>query len=84
MKWKISTQVILRRGEGVNEQQLLYFVVFFRVHWTREMFGSLTVIKTLNCFVCPRKPFRQINDFSRGFILKLGSQKRRIINAHLR
>ena len=29
MKWKISTQVILRRGEGVNEQQLLYFVVFF-------------------------------------------------------
>ena len=47
MKWKISTQVILRRGEGVNEQQLLYFVVFFRVRWTREMFGSLTVIKTL-------------------------------------
>ena len=51
MKWKISTQVILRRGEGVNEQQLLYFVVFFRVRWltdrTREMFGPLTVIKTL-------------------------------------
>ena len=47
MKWKISTQVILRRGEGVNEQQLLYFVVFFRVRWAREMFGSLTVIKTL-------------------------------------
>ena len=47
MKWKISTQVILRRGECVNEQQLLYFVVFFRVRWTREMFGSLTVIKTL-------------------------------------
>ena len=35
-------------------------------------------------FVCPRKPFHQINNFSRGFILKLGSQKRRIINAHLR
>ena len=47
MKWKISTQVILRRGEGVNEQQILYFVVFFRVRWTREMFWSLTVIKTL-------------------------------------
>ena len=51
MKWRISTQVILRRGEGVNEQQLLYFVVFFRVRRlidrTREMFGSLTVIKTL-------------------------------------
>ena len=47
MKWKISTQVILRRGEGVNEQQLLYFVVFLRVRWTREMFGSLTVTKTL-------------------------------------
>ena len=29
MKWKISTQVILRRGEGFNEQELLYFVVSF-------------------------------------------------------
>ena len=29
MKWKISTQVILRRVEGFNEQELLYFVVFF-------------------------------------------------------
>ena len=29
MKWIISTQVILRRGEGFNEQELLYFVVFF-------------------------------------------------------
>ena len=29
MKWKILTQVILRRGEGLNEQELLYFVVFF-------------------------------------------------------
>ena len=29
MKWKISTQVILRRGEGFYEQELLYFVVFF-------------------------------------------------------
>ena len=29
MKWKISTQVILHRGEGFNEQELLYFVVFF-------------------------------------------------------
>ena len=28
MKWKILTQVILRRGEGFNEQELLYFVVF--------------------------------------------------------
>ena len=28
MRWKKSTQVILRRGEGVNEQQLLYFVVY--------------------------------------------------------
>ena len=26
MKWKISTQVILRRGEGFNEQELLYYV----------------------------------------------------------
>ena len=25
----MSTQVILRRGEGVNEQEILYFVVFF-------------------------------------------------------
>ena len=48
------------------------------------MFGSLTVIKTLYFFVRPRELFRQINDFSRGFILKLGSQKRRIINAHLK
>ena len=40
-------------------------------------------VKTI-FFVCPRKPFRQINDFSRGFILKLSSQKLRIINAHLR
>ena len=29
MKWKILPQVILRRGEGFNEQVLLYFVVFF-------------------------------------------------------
>ena len=29
MKWKILTQVILRRGEGFNEQELLNFVVFF-------------------------------------------------------
>ena len=28
MKWKILIQVILRRGEGFNEQELLYFVVF--------------------------------------------------------
>ena len=28
MKWKILTQAILRRGEGFNEQELLYFVVF--------------------------------------------------------
>ena len=35
------------------------------------MFGSLTVIKTLYFFVCPRELFRQINDFSRGFILKV-------------
>ena len=28
MKWKLSTQVILRRGEGFYEQELLYFVVF--------------------------------------------------------
>ena len=50
MKWKILTQVILRRGEGFNEQELFYFVVF-SVRWliyrTRETFGSLTVIKTL-------------------------------------
>ena len=46
MKWQILTQVILRRGEGFNEQELLN-----RVRWliyrTRETFGSLTVIKTL-------------------------------------
>ena len=30
MKWKISTQVILHRGEGFNEQELLYFVVLFK------------------------------------------------------
>ena len=51
MKWKISTQVILRRGEGFNEQELLYFVVFFEsvdlIYRTRETFGTLTVIKTL-------------------------------------
>ena len=29
MKWKMSTQVILRRGEGFYEQELLYSVVFF-------------------------------------------------------
>ena len=29
MKWKILTQVILLRGEGFNEQELLYFVVIF-------------------------------------------------------
>ena len=29
MKWEISIQIILRRGEGFNEQELLYFVVFF-------------------------------------------------------
>ena len=28
MKWKILTQVIQRRVEGFNEQELLYFVVF--------------------------------------------------------
>ena len=29
MKLKVLTQVILRRGEGLNEQELLSFVVFF-------------------------------------------------------
>ena len=29
MKRKILTQVILRRVEGFNKQELLYFVVFF-------------------------------------------------------
>ena len=29
MKRKISTQVILRRGKGFNEQELFYFLVFF-------------------------------------------------------
>ena len=29
MKWKKSTQLILRRGLGFNEQELLYSVVFF-------------------------------------------------------
>ena len=28
MKWKISAQVILRRGEGFYVWELLYFVVF--------------------------------------------------------
>ena len=46
MKWKILTYVILRRGEGFNEQELLYFVVWL-IYRTRETFGSLTVIKTL-------------------------------------
>ena len=46
MKWKILTQVILRRGEGFNEQELLYFVVCFESA-ARETFGTLTVIKTL-------------------------------------
>ena len=36
----------MRRGEGFNEQELLYFVVFFESA-DYETFGSLTVIKTL-------------------------------------
>ena len=46
MKWKISTQVILRRVEGFYEQELI-FRVRWLINWTRETFVSLTVIKTL-------------------------------------
>ena len=45
MKWKISTQVILRRGEGVNEQHLLYFVVFFESAGRAKCLGRLQSLK---------------------------------------
>ena len=83
MKWKISTQVILRCGEGFNEQELLSISPLINLQDARNVWVAYSHLNSI-FFVCPRKPFRQINDFSRGFILKLGSQKRRIINAHLR
>ena len=50
MKWKISSEVILRRGEGFYELELLYFVVFLNplINWqdARKIWVAYS-IKTL-------------------------------------